>query len=75
MFIDEFIASFSRPPRHLTFDIDVFDDPTHGQQQLTFFRGYDDQHQYVTRLIICTENDQVVMAQVLFGTASPTGPN
>jgi hypothetical protein len=70
--IDQFIASFREPPRHLTFDIDVFDDPTHGQQQLTFFHGYYDQYQYLARVITCAENDQVVMAQVLFGTAAPT---
>jgi hypothetical protein len=72
VFIDQFIASFSQAPRHLTFDSDVFDDPTHGQQQLTFFHGYYEQYQYLTRLITCAENDQVVMAQVLFGTAAPT---
>jgi len=45
--IDQFIASFAASPQHLTFDIDVFDDPTHGQQQLTFFHGYYDQYQYL----------------------------
>ena len=39
-FINQFIASFDEPPGRLTFDIDVYDDPTHGQQQLTFFHGY-----------------------------------
>ena len=38
--IDQFIDSFKEPPARLTFDIDTFDDPTHGQQQLTFFHGY-----------------------------------
>jgi hypothetical protein len=28
--IDQLIASFDEPPRHLTLDIDTFDDPTHG---------------------------------------------
>jgi len=28
--IDQFIASFEEPPARLTFDIDIFDDPTHG---------------------------------------------
>lgn len=70
--IDQFIASFATPPRHLTFDVDVFDDPVHGQQQLTFFHGYYDQYQYLPRVITCKENDQVVMACLLFGTASPT---
>jgi len=70
--IDQFIASFDKPPRQLTFDIDTFDDPTHGEQQLTFFHGYYDQYQYQPRVITCAENDQVVMAALLFGTASPT---
>jgi len=70
--IDQFIASFDEPPRRLTFDIDPFDDPTHGQQQLTFFHGYYDQYQYQPRVITCAENDQTVMAALLFGTASPT---
>jgi len=66
VFIDQFIASFATPPRHLTFDID---DPTHGQQQLTLFHGYYEQYQYLQRVITCAENDQIVMAQLLFGTA------
>lgn len=69
VFVDQFIASFATPPTHLTFDIDVIDDPTHGQQQLTFFHGYYEQYQYLQRVITCAENDQIVMAQLLFGTA------
>jgi hypothetical protein len=72
VFLDQFIASFSAPPRHLTFDIDVFDDPTPGQQQLTFFHGYYDQYQYLPRVITCQENDLVAMVCLLFGTAHPT---
>jgi hypothetical protein len=37
VFADLFIQSFDKPPGHLTFDIDPFDDPAHGQQQLTMF--------------------------------------
>jgi len=70
--IDQFIASFDGPPGHLTFDLDTFDDPTHGGQQLTFFHGYYDQYQYLPRVITCAENDQVVMATLLFGTAPPS---
>ncbi len=69
VFIDQFIASFDEPPGRLTFDIDVYDDPTHGQQQLTFFHGYYKQYQYQPRVITCANNDQVVMACLLFGTA------
>ena len=69
--IDQFIASFDEPPRHLTLDIDTFDDPTHGQQQLTFFHGYYEQYQYLPRAITCAENDLVVGVCLLYGTAHP----
>ena len=69
VFIDQYIASFETPPTRLTFDIDPFDDPTHGGQQLTFFHGYYGQYQYLPRVITCARTDQVVMACLLFGTA------
>ena len=69
VFVDQFLASFDEPPRRLTFDIDTFDDPTHGAQQLTFFHGYYEQYQYQPRLITCAQNDLVVMACLLHGTA------
>lgn len=71
-FIDQFIASFPEPPKHLTFDVDTFDDPTHGAQQLTFFHGYYDQYQYLPRVVTCAQNDLVVMVALLYGTAAPT---
>ena len=67
--IDQFIASFDQPPLHLTLDIDTFDDPTHGQQQLTFFHGYYDQYQYQPRVITCAENDLVLAVCLLHGSA------
>ncbi len=71
VFIDQFIASFDEPPTRITLDIDPFDDPTHGQQQLTFFHGYYRQYQYLPRAITCAENDLVVMLCLLFGRAHP----
>ena len=65
LLIDQFIASFDEPPNHLTLDIDPFDDPTHGDQQLTFFHGHYDQYQYLPRAITCAENDLVVMICLL----------
>jgi hypothetical protein len=70
--VDQFIASFDKPPTHLTFDVDCFDDAVHGDQQLTFFHGYYDQYQYLPRVITCAENDQVVMVALLFGIAPPS---
>jgi hypothetical protein len=61
VFLDQFIASFDTPPRHLTFDLDAVDDPAHGQQQLTFWHGFYDQNQYLPLVITCAENDQFVM--------------
>jgi hypothetical protein len=45
--VDQFVQSFEVPPVRLTLDFDAFDDPTHGQQQLTFFHGYYKQYQYL----------------------------
>jgi len=71
MLLEQFIASFRQPPRQLTLDIDPFDDPTHGQQQLTFFHGYYDQYQYLPRIITCAENDLTLSVCLLHGTAHP----
>ena len=71
-FLDQFIASFDKPPTHLTLDIDPFDDPTHGQQQLTFFHGYYGQYQYLPRVITCAENDAVLLVCLLHGIAHAT---
>ena len=60
-FIDQFIASFATPPKHLTFDIDAVDDPAHGAQQLVLFHGYFDQYQYFPSFITCADNDQTVV--------------
>jgi hypothetical protein len=70
-FLARFISSFAAPPTQLTLDIDVFDDPTHGAQQLTFFHGFYEQYQYLVRVITCAENDLVVMPVLLHGIAHP----
>jgi Transposase DDE domain group 1 len=41
-----FIGTRRTPPAYVVLDIDPSDDPTHGQQVLSFFHGYFDQHQY-----------------------------
>lgn len=71
-YIEQFVNSWPQMPPSLTLDIDAFDDPTHGDQQLTFFHGYYDQYQYLARMITCAENDQVVLPTLLHGTAHPT---
>jgi hypothetical protein len=62
--IDQFIASFVVPPRHLTFDLDAVDDPAHGAQQLVLFHGFFDQYQYFPSFITSADNDQVVVVSL-----------
>ena len=64
VFIDQFIASFVVPPKHVTLDMDAVDDPTHGQQQLSLFHGYFDQYQYFPLLTTCAETDQFLMVSL-----------
>ena len=70
-FLDRFVNSFEEPPREVTLDADVFDDPAHGQQQLIFYHGHYQQYQYLVRAITCAENDLVVLPVLLYGTADP----
>jgi hypothetical protein len=70
LFVDQFIASFDRPPRHLTLDLDAVDDPAHGNQQLTFWHNYYDQNQYLPLVISCAENDLVVSLSLRHGSAA-----
>jgi hypothetical protein len=59
-FIDDFIASFDRPPTSLTLDLDAWDDPCHGDQQLALFHGYFDQYQYFPLTFSCAETKQIL---------------
>ena len=70
VFVDQFLDSFTTPPDRLTFDIDPYDDPAHGEQQLVFFDGPYDQYQYQVRLITCAENDMIVLFTLLYGSAA-----
>jgi Transposase DDE domain group 1 len=70
--LDQFIQSFPRPPAHLTLDLDAFDDPAHGDQQLIMFHGHYDQHQYLPIVITCAENDLVLLVGLRHGTCEAT---
>jgi hypothetical protein len=49
--LDGFIKGYKEPPEEIVIDIDGWADPTHGQQQLSFFHGYYGQHMYFPVLI------------------------
>ena len=70
--VDEFIQSFVKPPGHITLDLDAFDDPAHGNQQLIMFHGYYEQYQYLPIVITCAENDMVLLIGLRHGTCSAT---
>lgn len=66
--VDLFLQSFDAPPHHLTLDLDAFDDPAHGQQQLIMFHGYYEQYQYLPIVITCADNDMVLLVGLRHGT-------
>jgi Transposase DDE domain group 1 len=66
--LDQFIESFPQPPHHLTFDVDAFDDPAHGNQQLIMFHGYYEQYQYLPITFTCAENDLSFLVGLRHGT-------
>ena len=69
LFVDQFLDSFDTPPARLTLDLDGFDDPAHGEQQLTLFHGYYKQNQYFPLIITHAETGQVVLVSLRHGTA------
>lgn len=53
--IDQFIASYDRPPKKLTLDVDATDDAVHGRQEGRFFHGYYDHYCFLPLYIFCGE--------------------
>jgi len=63
-----FIRTRRRRPRYIILDIDPSDDPTHGQQVLSFFHGYYDQHQYFPLFVFDGETGFPLAAWLRPGT-------
>jgi len=51
-----------RKPKRIVLDIDATDDPTHGNQQLTFFHGYYDQYMYHPLVIYDADTGELLAA-------------
>jgi len=49
--VQTFIRTRTKPPAFVILDIDPTDDPTHGQQALSGYHGYYQQHQYFPMLV------------------------
>lgn len=50
-FVAEYIRSFKEEPEEIVLDIDGWDDPTYGKQQLTMYHGYYGQYMYYPIMI------------------------
>ncbi|MBV8885735.1 MAG: IS1380 family transposase [Chroococcidiopsidaceae cyanobacterium CP_BM_RX_35] len=53
LLIDLFFDLSGPPPKSIFIDMDVTDDPVHGQQEQAFFNGYYDHECYAPLLIFC----------------------
>jgi hypothetical protein len=56
-----------RKPKRIILDLDGTDDPTYGNQQLTFFHGYYDQHMYHVLVIYDADTGALVTAVLRAG--------
>jgi Transposase DDE domain group 1 len=63
-----FIRTRRTRPAFVILDIDPSDDPTHGQQVLSFFHGYFDQHQYFPLFVFDGETGFPLAAWLRPGT-------
>jgi hypothetical protein len=63
-----YLRTRQTPPPYVILDIDPSDDPTHGQQVLSFFHGYYDQHQYFPLFVFDGETGFPLAAWLRPGT-------
>ncbi|MEW6053617.1 MAG: IS1380 family transposase [Nitrospirota bacterium] len=62
-FVDLYICrNRKRKPKRIILDLDGTDDPTYGDQQLTFFHGYYDQYMYHPLVIYDADTGELITA-------------
>lgn len=69
--VEGFINRYERAPQEIVLDIDGWDDPTHGQQQLSCFHGYFGQHMYFPVLINEASSGYPLVLQLRAGNSHP----
>lgn len=69
LFVERFIEQHKRVPEEILLDIDGWDAPTHGNQQLSFFHGYYDQHIYYPVLINEAKSGYPLVLQLRAGNS------
>ena len=70
-FVDHFIARYERAPESIWLDIDGWDAPTYGEQQLSFFHGYYGQAMYFPVLINEASTGYPLVLQLRAGNSHP----
>jgi hypothetical protein len=70
-FVDHFIASYPEPPVAIVLDLDHSEDPTHGQQELTFYNHHYQSHCYLPLFIFEGTSHAVVAAFLRPGKRPP----
>ncbi len=71
-FVDQFIASYPKPPAVIVLDLDHSEDPTHGQQEFSFYNRYHGHHCYLPLFLFEGLSGQFITA-VLRPGQRPTG--
>lgn len=69
--VEGFINRYKVAPEEIVLDIDGWDDPTHGQQQLSCFHGYFGQHMYFPVLINESSSGYPLVLQLRAGNSHP----
>jgi hypothetical protein len=69
--VDGFIHRYPTAPDEIVLDMDGWDDPTHGQQQLSCFHGYFGQHMYFPVLINEAQSGYPLVLQLRAGNSHP----
>jgi hypothetical protein len=74
-FVDQFIASYPDPPAAIVLDLDHSEDPTHGQQELTFYNHHYQSHCYLPLFIFEGTSHALVTACLRPGKRPPGAEN
>jgi hypothetical protein len=74
-FVDHFIASYPEPPAAIVLDLDHSEDPTHGQQELTFYHHHYQSYCYLPLFIFEGTSHALVTACLRPGKRPPGAEN
>jgi Transposase DDE domain group 1 len=74
-FVDHFIASYPEPPAAIVLDLDHSEDPTHGQQELTFYNHHYRSYCYLPLFIFEGTSHALVTACLRPGKRPPGAEN